>query len=161
MLPRATAIALIVLLVPVLVYCVFALIAGWKTMRKMHRPGWFIFIPYAPIIVFYGRCWRLGAFWRFLLASLMTTVSSAYLAPYLVASSPEMFNSASNMMIMAALVILIVSNVIIIVNFIRLQVHIAHAFGKSAGFAMGLLFLPGIFYLILGLSKMEYIGKQK
>ena len=58
MLPRATAIALIVLLVPVLVYCVFALIAGWKTMRKMHRPGWFIFIPYAPTIVSRFFLWK-------------------------------------------------------------------------------------------------------
>ena len=152
---------MIILLLPAMIYCIFAMIAYWRLMRKMHRPGWFIFIPYAPIIVFYGRCWRLGAFWRYLIANLAVAVSTMVVAPYMVAGSPEMFTSASNVTILAALVIMLVAYIIILVNFIRLNVHIAHAFGKSAGFAVGLILLPGIFYLILGLSKMEYIGKQK
>ena len=79
----------------------------------------------------------------------------------MVAASPEMFQGAGNVTVLAALCIMLVAYIIMLVNFIRLNVHIAHAFGKSAGFAMGLIFLPGIFYLILGLSKAEYIGKQK
>ena len=36
---------------------------------------------------------------------------------------------------------------------------LAKAFGKDVGYTVGLLFLPTIFYLILGFGKAEYIGK--
>lgn len=157
---NASALVSLIFAVPALVYLVFVCIAYWRTMRKMHRPGWFIFIPYAPIIVFYGRCWRLHAFWRYLCANIMVAISTIVLAPYMVAGSPDMFNTASNTMILVALVVLLVSYIIVLVNFIRLNLHISRAFGKGVGFALGLIFLPGIFYLILGLSKMEYIGKN-
>lgn len=48
-----------------------------------------------------------------------------------------------------------------IVNFvvaIMLQFKLARAFGKSAGFAMGLIFLGPIFQIILGLDDSKYIG---
>ena len=151
---------MLICIVPVLVYAVLVCIAYWRIMRKMHRPGWFIFIPYAPIVVFYGRCWKLRAFWRYLCANIMVAISSCVLAPYMVAGSPEMFNGASNTMILVALVILLVSYIIVLVNFIRLNVRISRAFGRGVGFALGLIFLPGIFYLILGLSKkIQYVGK--
>ena len=36
---------------------------------------------------------------------------------------------------------------------------LAKAFGKDVGYTVGLLFLPTIFYMILGFGKAEYIGK--
>ena len=36
---------------------------------------------------------------------------------------------------------------------------LAKAFGKDVGYTVGLLFLPTIFYLILGFGKAEYTGK--
>ena len=36
---------------------------------------------------------------------------------------------------------------------------LAKAFGKDVGYTIGLLFLPTIFYMILGFGKAEYIGK--
>lgn len=49
------------------------------------------------------------------------------------------------------------------VNFvimIMLSFKLANAFGKGAGFGVGLVFLPTIFTLILAFSKDEYIGPQ-
>lgn len=37
-------------------------------------------------------------------------------------------------------------------------ISLARSFDKDAGFAVGLIFLPFIFYPILGLGKAEYIG---
>lgn len=34
----------------------------------------------------------------------------------------------------------------------------AKSFGKDAGFTVGLVLLPTIFYMILGFGKAEYIG---
>ena len=36
---------------------------------------------------------------------------------------------------------------------------LAKAFGKDVGYTIGLLFLPTIFYLILGFGKAQYVGK--
>lgn len=41
---------------------------------------------------------------------------------------------------------------------IMLSLKLAKAFGKSTGFAVGLIFLPFIFMLILGFDKSQYIG---
>ena len=43
---------------------------------------------------------------------------------------------------------------------IILNIKLAQAFGKGVGFAVGLIFLPIIFLLILAFSKDEYIGPQ-
>lgn len=37
---------------------------------------------------------------------------------------------------------------------------LAKAFGKDVGYTIGLLFLPTIFYLILGFGNAQYIGKE-
>ena len=37
---------------------------------------------------------------------------------------------------------------------------LAKSFNKDVGYTIGLLFLPTIFYLILGLGKAEYVGKR-
>lgn len=36
---------------------------------------------------------------------------------------------------------------------------LAKSFGKDVGYTIGLLFLPTIFYLILGFGKAQYVGK--
>lgn len=47
-----------------------------------------------------------------------------------------------------------VGNVMAIIMYVKL----AQAFGKSGGFAVGLIFLPVIFLPILGFGDAEYIG---
>lgn len=43
---------------------------------------------------------------------------------------------------------------------IKSMVKLAHAYGKSTGFGVGLIFLPVIFLCILGFGKNEYVGPQ-
>ncbi|MGN0240639.1 MAG: DUF5684 domain-containing protein [Candidatus Weimeria sp.] len=38
------------------------------------------------------------------------------------------------------------------------EVKLAKAFGESGAFAVGLIFLPNIFQLILGFGSSQYIG---
>ena len=46
-------------------------------------------------------------------------------------------------------------------NFISIICNsLAKAFGKDVGYTVGLLFLPTIFYMILGFGKAEYVGKE-
>ena len=43
---------------------------------------------------------------------------------------------------------------------IKATIKLAHAYGKSSGFGVGLLFLPIIFYPILGFGDAQYVGPQ-
>lgn len=43
---------------------------------------------------------------------------------------------------------------------ILLDFRLASAYGKGTGFALGLIFLPNLFLLILGFGKAEYIGPR-
>ena len=44
---------------------------------------------------------------------------------------------------------------------IYLDCKLAKAFGKGSGFTVGLILLPSIFYLILGLGDSKYLGPQE
>ena len=41
------------------------------------------------------------------------------------------------------------------------DIKVAHAYGKSTGFGIGLLFFGPIFIWILGLGSAQYVGPQK
>lgn len=43
---------------------------------------------------------------------------------------------------------------------IKSEIKLAHAYGKSTGFGVGLIFLPVIFYCILGFGGDKYVGPQ-
>ena len=50
-----------------------------------------------------------------------------------------------------------------VVNFIYMilfSIRMAKAYGKSTGFAIGLIFLPNIFQLILAFGSAQYVGPQ-
>lgn len=43
---------------------------------------------------------------------------------------------------------------------IYVAIKMSKAFGKGIGFTLGLIFIPNIFYLILGFGGAQYIGPQ-
>ena len=57
--------------------------------------------------------------------------------------------------------LLLLVPIVNIVIAIMLYVNLAKAFGKSTGFAIGLIFLNFIFTLILGFGSAEYVGKKQ
>ncbi|MBQ9530682.1 MAG: hypothetical protein IJR70_01275 [Eubacterium sp.] len=57
--------------------------------------------------------------------------------------------------------LLLIIPVVNIVYSIILDIRLARAFGKSGGFAVGLIFLGPIFELILAFDNSEYQGPQK
>lgn len=44
---------------------------------------------------------------------------------------------------------------------IKTMIKLAHAYGRSTGFGIGLLFLPAIFLCILGFGGAQYEGPQR
>ena len=56
--------------------------------------------------------------------------------------------------------LLLLIPIVDIVYLIILDIRMAKAFGKGTGFAVGLIFLPNIFTLILGFGDAQYVGPQ-
>lgn len=53
------------------------------------------------------------------------------------------------------LLLIPIANIVVV---IMTQIKLAKAFGKSTGFAVGLILLSPIFYVILGFDSSEYLG---
>ena len=56
--------------------------------------------------------------------------------------------------------IILIPGVGLLIWDILMAVKMAKAFGKGIGFILGLIFIPNIFYLILGFGGAQYIGPQ-
>ena len=61
---------------------------------------------------------------------------------------------------MIAMIIVLIKIILAIIS-IMYSVKLARAFGRGTGFAIGLIFLPPIFMLILGFGDDRYYGPDK
>ncbi|EDY15766.1 hypothetical protein CfE428DRAFT_6712 [Chthoniobacter flavus Ellin428] len=57
-------------------------------------------------------------------------------------------------------IILLIIPIVSLVVGIMVAVSLARAFGKGGGFAVGMIFLPFIFYPILGFGSATYVGPK-
>lgn len=63
-----------------------------------------------------------------------------------------------NPLLLLLALIPVVNAFAMIILMIMCNINLAKAFGKSTGFAVGLIFLNSIFMLILGLGNSQYVG---
>lgn len=102
------------------------LIAKWRMYNKAGKPGWAMLLPVYKDAILLE------------IAGLSPALLLFYLLAFIPFVGPFLYG-------IAALVIKII-----------VSVNISKAFGKSGGFAVGLIFLPTIFYGILGFGKAKY-----
>lgn len=111
---------------------VLAIVAGWKIFSKAGEPGWGSLVPFYHSYIEFKIFWGNG--WLFLVPIALSLLS---VVP-----------------IVGVLFTLI--NIVIVV---MTKYKKSLAFGEGIGFCLGLIFLPTIFNLILGLSnKYQYLG---
>lgn len=128
------AIVLIIMCIIALVVGILQLIGTWKTLKKAGRGGWEAIIPFYNSVVL---CQIAGV------------------NPWWV-----LIVCGSSILLSAVPVLGLVSAVASIYFMILLNVSIARSFGKEDGFAVGLILLAPIFYMVLGCGKSEYVGAK-
>ena len=94
----------------------------------------------------YKIAWQPAYFWL----TLILGIVSSYLQGTL---------ETSESLTVYMLVILI--KIILVIISIMYSIKLARAFGRGTGFAIGLIFLPPIFMLILGFGDDRYYGADK
>lgn len=143
-----------------------ALVGLWFTFKKMGKPGWKGIIPFYNLYVLFEEVWEIKEFWRLvtylgiclgtgIVGSVMAALGGVFLG---TAYGSEAVGSAAAGVVLLIIGILvsigcIVFAVLAIVQEYKLFRRLAFAFGLKQAWAWGMLFLPYVFFLIIGLHK--------
>lgn len=130
-------------LIPFLIaFYVLLVIAWWKIFTKAGEKGWKSLIPFYNSYILFKIFWNTKTFWIILAVSLGGSLLASILTNFNIAVVPEIVNLG------VAIYALVID--------ILLSIRESKSFGHGGGFAVGLIFLPNIFTLILGFNKDKY-----
>lgn len=127
---------------------VLIVIARWRIFTKAGEEGWKSIIPIYNEYTMYKLVWDVNQFWIYFGLGFAGSALST------LANSGDSTNWFLTILASAA-------TIAGIVWYVRFNIAKARAFGKGAGFAVGLIFLPFIFELILGFGNARYLGPQQ
>lgn len=141
----ALLILLGIVLGTLLVIYAVTVIAWWKIFKKAGQPGWKSIIPFYNGHIVYKICWKPAFFWLMLVLAVAGMVMTGYI-----------FSSGGfeTIIYIIGCAFLLLALYIDVLHSFKLS----KAFGHGTGFAIGLVFLPTIFGLILAFGKSQYIG---
>ncbi|WP_124067398.1 DUF5684 domain-containing protein [Clostridium sp. E02] len=127
-----------IFLIFVLAFFIFLLVTNWRIFSKAGKPGWAILVP------FYN-------------AYIMSEIAFGNANYFIAVMFLWVIGSIGRGIGILSTLVRLASVVLCIIYCFK----ISKAFGKSGGFAVGLVLLPLIFFPILAFGNVEYIGPQK
>lgn len=124
----------LIFLIIILITYVLSVIGLWKMFQKAAKPGWLSLIP---IYNTYILCVITGVspWW----------LALCFMAGFVIAFIPILGFLASFISIYFG---------------VLLAVSVARSFGKEDIYALGIYFLPFVFYMIIGLGDSQYLGAK-
>ena len=122
---------------------ILLLIAMWILFKKAGEPGWKVLIPFYNIYIWCKIIWDKNIFWIILALSLASTIFNV-----------PSFGDVGALISAAC-------EIALFVFYIIMDIKTSFAYGRGAGTAVGLIFLPVIFTLILAFGSATYVGPQK
>lgn len=117
-------------------------IGYFKMFKKAGQRGWFAFIPLLRDFAMFKMAWTVKAF----------IINTVLLVVF------QLFGGSES--ILLGLVAVIAGIALIVVQ-VKLLLRVAKSFGKGAGWAALLFFLPFVATLILGFGSAEYLGNPE
>lgn len=136
-----------------IVFYVLLVIAGWRIMKKAGEPGWKILIPIYNLYMMMKIVGMQNWFWISLIAEAVVMIVNA--ASGYSGQADFDFGAYPLVMICAVL-----QGIWIVVVNVVYAWRTSKVFGHGVGYAIGLFFLPNIFWLILGFGKSKYSKKM-
>ena len=133
------------MIVLLLALLVFEIVCIWKVFQKAGEPGWKCLIPIYNAYIYMKISWEGKYFWWILLLGILPGI----LTGVALGSSSGGLAGISGFVSIAAYVAIAVISIIALVK-------LAKRFGKSGGFAVGLIFLEPIFIAILAFDSSTY-----
>lgn len=124
------------------------LIATWRIFKKAGTGGWKALIPVYNSYSLIKISWKTRYFWILLALSIVSVTLGEVMLYF---PDYELYFLVANLV--CAIAALIIS--------VKAEIKLAKAFGKGVGFAVGMIFLPFIFYPILGFGKAKFRRRKK
>lgn len=131
----------------ILVFYAVTVIAWWRIFKKAGESGWKAIIPFYDGHIMYKVCWKPAFFWLML---VLATAGSA------IAGFQFSLGGFESIIYIVGYAFMLLALYIDVLHSFKLS----SVFGHGTGFAIGLVFLPTIFILILAFGKSQYIGRQ-
>ena len=151
------AVLSVFLVIVALMLLVLKVIAYWKLFQKAGQAGWKSLIPVYADYVLYGIAWKKSMFWLALgvgvASSFASGLCSSAITQIAVTGGVTVSNIAG---IASGILFMLACAVIAFVIEIMFCIHLSRSFGHGGGYAVGLIFLPTVFMLILGLGNAVY-----
>lgn len=141
---------LTVILIVVLALTVLMIVSTWIIFRKAGTGGWKSLIPIYCDYTFFKIAWKRRYFFLSIILILLSVVASNYLVLLVPEIPPILFS-----------IIPLILDILVVIIEIKLHVKIARAFRKRGGFAVGLIFLPFIFFPILAFGRAKYRKRKR
>ena len=135
---------LVGIIITALIVYVLLIIAMWKIFTKAGEAGWKSIIPVYNLYIYLKIAGMQNYFWVILGLSLLQSIVQV---------------TAGKEAVITLIVTLVYAIAFIVIEIMHC-VKLSKAFGHGAGYAVGLIFLPNIFTLILGFGKDEYVGVE-
>lgn len=137
------------------------IIGKWKCFTKAGEAGWKSIIPVYNWIVYYKIC-GMSPYWVIVNIAYMVIalIGSVVYIAYTVFTAIE--GEVEEFLLATLIYVIVVSLAAIgylVVNIIS-SIKFAKAFGKNGGYAVGLIFIPEVFLMILGFGNAQYIGAK-
>ena len=146
----------VTILVCAIIYYVLFVIAGWKIFEKAGEKGWKSLIPIYNIYIMYKIVKMEKWFFITLAASLVASMIATSMGINLEDPSAQLIINGSNIFgFLLLLAVGVLGAVISIIQYVRLS----RAFQHGTGFAVGLILLSSLFFLILGFDDSKYDKK--
>ena len=142
---------------------VMSIIGMWTIFSKAGEPGWGALIPYYRTYLLYKVSDMKKLFWLYLAASLGGVIVAIVGVFLMIGSLITMLGDYDESAILGLIgsfivlwIIVFAASVITLVLKIINAIKLSQAFNLNGGYAVGIFFLPFVFYMIIGLSKNIY-----
>jgi hypothetical protein len=129
---------------------ILEIVAHWKIFTKAGQPGWKCLIPVYGTFVDAKIAWsNMAGCYVYALGLFVVSLAQAII----VRIGQDQMPPVVGMVLVVACIALLVVHILV-------QVKRSRAFGKGAGFVVGLILLPTVFNMILGFGSATYQGQQ-
>lgn len=144
---HTSALLLMLAIIIAILFVIFAVtvIAWWRILKKAGEPSWKAIIPFYDGHTIFKICWKPIFFWLMLILAVAGSVMTGF--NYSLGGFESVIYIVGYAFTLLALYIDVLHSF-----------KLSNAFGHGTGFAIGLVFLPTIFCLILAFGKSQYIG---
>ena len=143
---------------------VLMIVALWRIFDKAGEHGWASLIPFYKDYVLYKVSGKKNLFWGFLICSILNIGAvAAFVVLFFVIAVGVLntvnYNPSDDVLMTYGFVVIIAGLVLVVCGILCIVFRamqcagLAKSFGVSGGFAVGLFFLPHIFYSILAFGR--------